>query len=238
MSAIAEAYIHFNYRDLSDKEFNAYTEQISHLVSEIARGYYGKGSKLELEIDDQSFLTKAVLIAEIMSAVIGTAYGAMAIYPNVRQGVIQACEDSERFGMDVCDAVMKTLNVGPEDKIYRRTRPKELNSLVRIVGNIDKALDASDISPEKEKIIISEIGKDINRLQNYGVPTNDLDKLVSFIPNDAFPSVNITTKSLISSVSNVGKKRGIQAPYSADGSVVSSRHVRRRGHRYHKKIIL
>ena len=245
LSAIAEAYIHFNFRDLNDNEFNAYSEQVSHLVSDIARKYYGKGSELELEIDDQSFLTKAVLIGKIFGWTVGGAmgigggiYGGMAIYPDVRQGIIQACEDAESFGIDVCDAVMKKLNVGPEDKIYKRIKPRELNSLVRIVDNIDKAIGTSGISSDKEKYLLSEIGKDISRLQKYGVPQIELEQFVSIIPKEAFPRTEVNTEALISSVLDVGGRAQSQVLHLVSEAMAPSKRARKRGHRYHKTIVL
>ena len=136
---------------------------------------------------------------------------------------------------------METLGADDDDKIYKRIRPREINSLVRIVSNVDKSLEIKNIRINEERKLVSEIGKDIYRLQKLGVPDQKLEGIVSLLPSEAFPRPNVNANSFISSITDMGGDIQHHASHTIEevsAKRAPSARSKKRVHRFHKKIIL
>lgn len=187
MPKIAEAYIHVEYGAITDRRFNELREEIVSALKKRTEQYFVKGVELEILIEDQSFLVRAAVLGGLVSSILGGGYAAMVNYPEFREGVIAACDDAEKFGWTICDDVFKILNTKEKDKIYRRTKPREITSIRRLIKHIDKSIDAN--SPEETEELERMIEGELAYLSSVGVPDDQLRIVIDLLPKESLPGL-------------------------------------------------
>ncbi len=130
MTTIAQAYLHTT-ANFTEAEIDDWGRAAEELAYEIARSVFPVDVELEVVFQTGSLITRVIVIA--WGGFI-TAYGAIATYPDFKQGLGVAIEDAQKFAGEFNSRFMSEAGIKANEIIARQRRTET-------PGRINRALD-------------------------------------------------------------------------------------------------
>ena len=119
MTELAKFYFHVREIELDEKVFGFYGEHLQLSSEKVARNIFEEAETLQIDLKEGS-LKGCAIVYGIMSTLFGGGYAIVANYPEFKEGLIEICEDAQRFGSDICDDLLHRMGQDRDSVIIRR----------------------------------------------------------------------------------------------------------------------
>lgn len=131
MTTIAQAYLHTNISG-TDAELAEWGRRAEALAYEIASSVFPMEVEVEIVFQVGSLISRA-LVKKIGAGLLA-AYGGIAIYPDFKNGLLEAITDARTFSGAFNERFMSEANIKSKDIVARQRR-------IETPGRINRALD-------------------------------------------------------------------------------------------------
>jgi hypothetical protein len=140
--------------------------------------------KIEYSLEQGTLIQKAKVVGAIVSGL----YLGISEYPAFREGAIKIYHDAEAFSTAVMSEFKKATGSKESDVIYKRTVPKDVTRLRRVVDSINAA-NERPLARRDVGVIRNQIIQDIAALYRSDPSDLAIPRMLALVPDDKIPDV-------------------------------------------------
>jgi hypothetical protein len=180
---VADCYIHVEYRHLRANEFNALSERLLGVATELAGGVR-RGRDLDFTFEEGTLLQRIALWGSLTMS----SLDFLSHYHDLKKSVIEMVHDGEEFSNAAIKKFHELTNTTPNNDIYRRIASRDMHRLRRIINSFDQAA-AGDIPSFELPHVRSQVIHDLAGLARAHPDDPEVAKIFHLLPRDHIPNI-------------------------------------------------
>lgn len=163
MTVLGEMLLQIETQEISVERFEELADVFERVCVATGREIFGHGFQVDVSVESGSLFNRVMIVGSLLSALSWGTYDVIQHYPDFKKGVMEICDDAEKFGWDVCKKYIPSVGAS-KGGVHPKIRKALPGTIVNAMKMIEKFEQQEKVMSEDQRR--NEINKIETRVRN------------------------------------------------------------------------